>query len=235
MGATMAFTPENELEKALLLAASQQVAPAVFYNQLLNSELLVLGELGEEMSLETVENSGQKYHPVFSSTKRLNDFLQTPMPSFRMPCRALFQFTRGASFVINPRSELTKTLSPDEITWCLEKFPPRSGDIIVAQPKVFPTKLVKALCVLFTSRSLIRAAHLVYVAREGIDTEAHPMIGLEASADVPRLAQEIIALYDAVFPGMPIEVVYLPDGPLDPLQKHLLSVPPFYRRALLTN
>ncbi len=235
MGATMAFTPENELEKALLLAATQQAAPAAFYGLLLDSELLVLGEIGKEMSLETVENGGQKYHPVFSSAKRLKDFLQTPTPSFRMPCRALFQFTRGASFVINPGSELTKTFSPDEIAWCMEKFPPRSGDLIVAQPKAFPTKLVKALCVLFTSRSLIRAAHLVYVAREGIDTEGHPMIGLEADGDVPRLAQEIIALHEAVFPGKPIDVVYLPEGPLDPLQKHLLSVPPFYKRALVTH
>jgi hypothetical protein len=170
---------------------------------------------------------------VFSSEKRFTDFAPQPMPAFRIPGRVLFQATRGAQFVLNPGCEVGKVLTVEEIAWFLENFPARKGDLLVAQPKVFPTKLVKALCVLFTSRSLIRAAHLTYVAREGIDTEGHPLIGLEADGDVPRLAQEIIELYEAVFPGKPIEIVYLnPEGPLDPLQKHLLSVAPFYKRTL---
>jgi hypothetical protein len=232
----MAFTPENELEKAMLRAASDISARPDFYRLLIDSELVLLGELGERMSLETVENQGRKFHPAFTALKRLTAFAPPGMPYFSLPGRVLFDATRGAPFVLNPGSELGKTLSPEEIAMALDANRPAQGDLMVALPKVLPKKLVQALCVLFTSRSQIRAAHLVFVAREGIDTEGHPMIGLEADGDAPRLAHEIIEIYKAVYPGKPIEVVFVdPAGPLAPLQKHLLSVPPFYRRTLAMN
>jgi len=226
----MAFTPENELENVLLRAAEDASVRPEFYRRLLSSNLTVIGEFGDSMSIETVTNEQGNFHPVFTSNKRMKDFVAVDMPSFTIDGRALFEATRGAQFVVNPGS-VGKILSAEEITWCLTSFP--STSLIVAQPKVFPTNLVRALCVLFTSRTLIRAAHLVYVAREGIDKEAHPMIGLEADGDVPRLAQEIFAAAEAVLPGAPIEVVYIdPKSELDPFQKHLLSVPPFYQRTL---
>ncbi len=231
----MTFTAETDLEKAMLHAASQESARPDFYRLLLDSELTVLGELGERMSLDTMSNGSGNFHAVFTAPIRLSSVGPAGVSSFRMTGWMLFESTRGAQFVINPGAELGKTLSAEEIAWMLDAFRSGRGNLVVAQPKVFPTKLVKAFCVLFTSRSLIRAAHLVYVARDGIDTEGHPMIGLEADGDVPRLAQEIIDINDAILPGRPIEVVYLPEGPLDPLQKHLLSVPPFYKRTLTTH
>jgi hypothetical protein len=232
----MGFEPENELEQAMLLAASQESARPAFYRLLLDSELVALGELGDTISIETVENNGQKFHPVFTSERRLDDFVREKRPCFRLNGRVLFESTRGASFVINPGSELVKTLSPEEIAWCLDQGKAPSGNIVVAQPKVFPTRLVKALCVLFTSRALIKAAHLVYVLREGVDREPHPMIGLVADADVPRLANEIFQAAAEALPGTVIDVVWLnPDDPLDPLQKHMLSIAPFYKRTLTLN
>jgi hypothetical protein len=232
----MGFEPENELEQAMLLAASQESARARFYRLLLDSELVALGQLGETMSLEVVENNGQKYHPVFTADRRVDAFLREPLPCFRLNGRVLFESTRGASFVINPGSELVKTLSPEEIAWCLDQGKALSGNLVIAQPKVFPKRLVKALCILFTSRALIKAAHLVYVAREGIDREGHPMIGLVADADVPRLANEIFQVAAEALPGTVVDVIWLnPDGPLDPLQKHMLSTAPFYQRTLTLN
>ena len=232
----MSFEPENELERAILLAASQESARSEFYRLLLMSELVALGELGETINIETVEKDGQKYHPVFTSERRLDAFVQNPLPRFRLNGRVLFESTRGASFVINPGSELVKTLSPEEIAWCLGQDHAPSGSVVVAQPKVYPTRLVKALCVLFTSRALIRAAHLVYVAREGIDREGHPLIGLVADGDVPRLAAEIFQAAAEALPGTIVDVVWLnPDGPIDPLQKHVLSIAPFYQRTLTLN
>lgn len=230
----MVFEPENGLEKAMLLAASRESARPAFYRLLLDSELWVLGELTDRISIETVENAGKKFHPVFTSEWRISALVSEPVPRFKMKGRLLFASTRGASFVINPGSELTKTLSPDEISWMLEQL--GSGNLVVAQPKVFPKRLVKALTVLFKNRALIKAAHLVYVIREGVDKEAHPMIGLIADGDVPRLADEIFQAGAAALPGTIIDVVWLnPDGPLDPLQKHMLSIEPFYRRTPALN
>jgi hypothetical protein len=231
----MAITPENELEQAMLTAVTDASAHAAFYRLLLSSDLVVLGSYGETMSLETVRGPAGECHPVFTSDARVTALIKDAAPRFTIQGRNLFEITRGARFVLNPGSAPDRILSAEEIAWSLEQFPP-PAELIVAQPKVYPVNLVKALCVLFTSRAAIKAAHLVYVAREGIDSEAHPMIGLEADGDVPRLAQEIFAAAEAVLPGTAIEVVYLDTGaPLPPLQKHLLSVPPFYGRALSPN
>jgi hypothetical protein len=231
----MAITAENELEQAMLAAAADASAQAAFYRLLLASDLIALGTYGETMSLEMVRGPAGDFHPIFTAVSRVEALIKKPAARFIIEGRRLFEITRGAGFVLNPGSVPDRLLSAKEIAWCLENFPP-PAELIVAQPKVYPTKLVKALCVLFTSRAAIKAAHLVYVARKGIDSEGHPMIGLEADGDVPRLAQEIFAAAEAALPGTPIEVVYLDTGaPLPPLQKHLLSVPPFYGRALSSN
>ena len=233
----MVFDPQNELERAMLLAASHESARPDFYRLLMVSELVVLGELGEGMSIELLENNGRKFHPVFTSEARLNDFVPRPMPNFRMKGRVLFSATRGAAFVINPGAEIAKILEPEEIAYWLDApRPQHPQNVVVVQPKVYPTRLVKALCVLFTSRSLIKAAHLAYVAQEGVDREPHPLIGLEADGDVPRLVHEIQAVGAEALPGVPVDVFYLPSNePLNPLQTHLLSIAPFYRRTLAMN
>ena len=231
----MAFTPENDLEKAMLQAAVDPSAQADFYRLLLNSELVALGSMGVTMSLETVRGPAGEFHPVFTSPARVQMLIREPTPRFTIPGRQLFEIASGGQFVINPGSKPDKIMTAAEVAWCLQTFPP-TAELVIAQPKVYPTKLVKGLCILFTSRSAIKAAHLVYVARTGLDTTAHPMIGVEADGDLPLLAQEIFEAADTVLPGTPIEVVYLdPNRPLEPLQKHLLSVPPFYRRMFSTN
>jgi hypothetical protein len=226
----MAIVPVNELEKAMLAAAVDDSARAQFYRLLLDSNLVVLGTFGETMTLETVRGPAGDFHPVFTAAERITALTGEPRPYFTIPGRQLFEITRGASFVLNAGLVPSKTLAAEELEWCLKQFPP-NPNLIVAQPKVFPTRLVKALCVLFTSRAAIQAAHLVYVAREGIDAEAHPMIGLETDGDEPRLAQEIFEAAAVALPGTPVEVIIIEPQGSHPLQKHLIGVPPFYRRA----
>jgi len=240
----MIFAPENRLEEAMLLAASQEQARPHFYRLLMESELFVLGDPGApeaagtlvhggNLSLDTVTNDGQIYHPVFTSALRMQQFTGEAMPYFRMLGRVLFAGTRGAHFVVNPKSELGKTLVPEEIAyWLAQIQAPQPMAVRVGRPKVYPKKLVKALCMLFISRSLIEEAHLAFVARDDGTDEPHPLIGLVADGDVPRLVQEIFEVAAVALPGTPIDVVYIdPKGPLDPLMKHVLTIDSFYRRA----
>jgi hypothetical protein len=232
----MGFEPENELEKVMLLASSEEAARPAFYRLLLDSELVVLGGLGKVMELDTIESQGQTYHAVFTSQHRLQEFLREERAHFVVRGSFLFRAARGASFVLNPGSDVNKVLTPEEIDWCLEQASaPLSGEILVVRPKAFPRKLVKALCVLFTSRSLIKEAHLVHVMRQGADSLPYPLIGLVAEEDNPRLAGEIFKAAAEVMPGKRIDVLFLKPGDSRPLQTHILSVPPFYRRTLTLN
>ena len=120
---------------------------------------------------------------------------------------------------------------PEEISWCLENF--RNVNIAVLKPQTYPTRLIKALCVLFTSRTQLHTARLTYVATPGTDSGAHIIIGIEAEGDISRLAQEIFQAAAITKPSHPIDVAYLDTkGARHPLQEHLLTVQPFFMRSL---
>jgi hypothetical protein len=230
----MAFEPENRLEELMLLATSQAQARPHFFRALMDAELLVAGMAGQSLALDTVLNGGKEYHPVFTSMTRLRAFSEEPVQHFKVRGWVLFGTARGASFVINPRSDIGKLLAPDEIEYWLEHLRDEKGGagLIVGQPNVRPKKLIKALCVLFTSRLQIRSAHLAYVAREGSKLPAHPLIGIVADGDTARLAREIFEAAKTAMPQTALDVIVLDDkNPKLPLEKHLLSVAPFFQRT----
>jgi hypothetical protein len=231
----MTFKPENRLEEIMLLAASQAETRPRFYRALMEAELIVPGTAGETLLIETVSHEGKPYHPVFTSKTRLRAFSEEPVQHFTITGRVLFEVARGASFVINPRSDMGKLLVPEEIEYWLEQLRDEKagGRLVAGQPGVRPKKLIKALCVLFMSRSLVRAAHLVYVAREGSRLPAHPLIGIVAEGDTAKLAREIFEAAKAAMPKTAIDVMVLDEkNPKLPLEKHLLSVAPFYKRTV---
>jgi hypothetical protein len=224
------FAPENELEQAMLRTASDSSTAPELYRHLLASNLIVLGTMGERLAIDTVKSEMGFFHPIFTSQTRLDAFRAGDAPSFQILGRTLLEATRGAQFIINPRSDLTKTLMPEEISWCLANF--RNISISVLEPQTYPTQLIKALCVLFTSRAQLHTARLTYVATPGTDKEAHIVIGIEADGDISRLAQEIFAAAAVANPSFPVEVAYLgTQAAVHPLQKHLLTIRPFFERV----
>jgi hypothetical protein len=85
------FEPENRLE-ALMQAAGKDpdVVPA-FYQALLETEIYVLTpeapmkpgrrrslKFQEKISVATVEFQGLKWHPAFTSKKRISDYVKEP-------------------------------------------------------------------------------------------------------------------------------------------------------------
>jgi hypothetical protein len=242
----MSFDPVNRLEEIMVQAVHDENARPHFYQALLETELYVLGEAGttpegaapatlletDTLNIETVTYQEQAYHPVFSSLERMRHFVPQPMPYFSMQGRALFECTRGASFLLNPGPELGKKLVPEEIALCLDQRKPEPQDTVsITMPLVYPQKLIKALCVLFMSRTQLASAHLAYVERPG--SESHPLLGLVAEGDIRKLAAEIFEVARNVVPGTVIDIMMIdPEGQLDPIRKHLLGIAPFYRRAV---
>jgi hypothetical protein len=232
----MDFEPENELERAMLLAASHEAARPDFFRLLMNSDVLVLGEFVDEgqggLSIDTVTHEGVKYHPIFTSETAMRAFVKNPMPAFAINGHVLMMSTRGANFVINPGSELNKALMPEEVEHWLARraAEARAGVAIVAPPR-HPKKLIQALSVLFTSRTLVRSARLVFAEQAG--TEPFPLIGIDSDCDMRTLSKEIFAAAAAAMPGKRIDVLHLnaPGNP-HPLKDRLSTVTPFYQRTV---
>lgn len=223
------FTPENELEQAMLRASMEASSAPEFYRLLLASGLVVLGSKGERLAIDVIKNGNRFFHPIFTSPARLDTFSSDPLPHFILTGRELLEASQGAQFIINPRSSLAKTLFPDEITWCLQNF--RVAEFAVYKPDINAAQLIRALCVLFASRTQIHSARLTCVGMPSNPASAHIVIGIEADGEVPRLVEEIFAAAAVTNPKLPVDVASLDTKQAThPLHRHLLTVEPFFKR-----
>jgi hypothetical protein len=122
------FEPENGLE-ALMQAAGKDpdVAPA-FYRALLDAEIYILTpeapikpgrrrslKAQEEINVATVEFQGMRWHPAFTSKKRISDYVKEPEACLGAAARNLFEILPNSNFWLNPLSECQKPLPATEI------------------------------------------------------------------------------------------------------------------------
>lgn len=119
--------PENDLEQEMLEAASDIAAQKRFYQKLLWSELIVLS-VDESKALKEKTDSDDTvsvklmafetgHIPIFTSLNRIADQKgkQQNWPYLSIKGMDLFEFAKGAAFILNPFSEYSKELVPEEI------------------------------------------------------------------------------------------------------------------------
>lgn len=241
----MAFVPENALEAVLMKAPKDPAARPEFYRLLLESDLIAIGRLdpsapgdearGQRMSLSSMPYNGQPHHPIFSSLTRFRTFITQETGYLQMKGRALFEATRGASFILNPGAEYGKELLPGEIASLLDPNAKtvafnKPTKVLIGQPSVYPEALVKALSDAFAARADVIAAHLVQIAYEGA-SEPHPLIGVETTGEWQPVSAEIGRVLQVVAPGMLVDAIRIDrSNPDETLANALLKVPPFYSR-----
>jgi len=122
------FDPENGLE-ALMQAAGRDadIIPA-FYRALLEAEIYVLApetrikpghsrslESQEQINVATVEFQGMRWHPAFTSRRRISDYIKAPETCLGATARNLFEMLPDSNFWLNPSSECQKPLPATEI------------------------------------------------------------------------------------------------------------------------
>ncbi len=127
------FEPVNPLETLMQAAVANSAKIPDFYRALLESELYILApeaelesgrrrslKLHEKINVATVEFKGKKWHPAFTSPKRISDYLKEPETCLGANARDLFQLLPpGSNFWLNPQSECQKPLPGDEISLLL--------------------------------------------------------------------------------------------------------------------
>jgi tetratricopeptide (TPR) repeat protein len=119
--------PENELEVSLMNAASDVAAQKAFYQKLLWSQLVVLnGDPSNSKETTQAEDENMTIHlvafdnkhvPVFTSPNRIFDknIVKEEVSYMSIQGQALFEFAKGATFILNPYSDHWKELIPEEI------------------------------------------------------------------------------------------------------------------------
>ncbi|QPF87313.1 SseB family protein [Bradyrhizobium genosp. L] len=122
------FEPENSLE-ALMQAAGKDanIVPA-FYHALLETEIYILTpeapmkpgrrrslKFQEQINVATVDFQNMKWHPAFTSKKRIYDYIREPEVCLGAAARSLFEMLPNSNFWLNPLSECQKPLPASEI------------------------------------------------------------------------------------------------------------------------
>jgi len=124
---TSSTFPENELEKCLVQAVSDYSAQKGFYQKLLWNELFVL--TSDHSTLENKNQNSENntsirfvifesgHIPIFTSLNRIFDkgVVKKESPYVSLKGQDLFSATTGSTFILNPYSDYSKELVPEEI------------------------------------------------------------------------------------------------------------------------
>jgi hypothetical protein len=140
------FVPQNELEHALLAAATDPSARPHFYEVLARADLLVIDdspgpalpegplvlETGRPLQVRQIELEGVLHTPVFSSSLRISAFVNRQVRTLAMNAKALFEITAGDHLVLNPASDYGKQFTPEETAQVVDGsiFSPRNRIVV---------------------------------------------------------------------------------------------------------
>jgi SseB protein N-terminal domain len=122
------FEPENKLETLMQAAAKDPGMAPEFYKTLLESEIYILTpetpmtpgkrrsmKYDEKINVATVEYQGMKWHPAFTSKKRISDYVKEEEVCLGAVSRKLFEMLPDSNFWLNPLSECQKPLPATEV------------------------------------------------------------------------------------------------------------------------
>jgi hypothetical protein len=203
--------PENELEKCLMKAATNNSARKDFYMKLLWSDLIVLTaddtseikgvKMLEKDSIVKFVNLENGQLPVFTSTNRIFDkgIVKEQVPYMAMQGQNLFSLTKGTTLILNPFSDYGKELLPQEIESLLNgSIFEQNNDIIiekdtqvqVGQPIKYPDKVIKALTELFRNRPKVIAAYLAAIRMHKNEKNPHLIIGIDYDGHLKEISNE---------------------------------------------
>ncbi|CUU15631.1 hypothetical protein ABIB94_001709 [Bradyrhizobium sp. JR7.2] len=122
------FEPENSLEALMQAAARDTSVVPAFYRALLETEIYILTpeapmkpgrrrslKFQEEINVATVDFQNMRWHPTFTSKKRIYDYIKQPEVCLGAAARNLFEMLPDSNFWLNPLSECQKPLPAAEI------------------------------------------------------------------------------------------------------------------------
>jgi len=248
-------TEDNVLEIALELAASEPAHRPEFYRLLLESTIFILGSSAsgemEEGPVTLKANTqiqltnwvrpdGSSVVPFFTSLRALQQAITSDETYLALPARTFFQITRGAELILNPRSEVGKEFTPDEVESLLAGG---SNKVVVArvikddtrvllgQPAEYPNAMVASLTTLLAGHSNVKTAYLALMHNPSENEKPHLIVGIEADGDFENVIREAgTVAADSAPKGEPVDLMRVVRGESGMAKYFLKEVKPFYQR-----
>lgn len=108
----------------------------------------------------------------------------------------------------------------------------KATQVLLGQPKTYPSKMVDSLTTLLAKRSNAKAAFLTLMHDPSHDEKPHLVIGILADGDIEKLIREAGAVAGDTAPdGELVDLVRVVPGEEGLSEYFLREVKPFYERS----
>jgi hypothetical protein len=244
------FVAENPLEEALIRAARDPVSRPDFYRALNQATLFIIdenpGERGHgqrileqdtTLSIRHVEVEGTPHVAVFSSVRRIEEAVSSPVAYVGIGALDLFRIVAGAHILLNPGAAYGKQFTPDEVGRILDgsilKSPSsyvveQETQVLLGQPAEYPSHITEGLKRFFATRPGVKAAYLAHYHNPSRADPPHTLIGIETSEDWDPLIGEASLVLDGV--ARPTDIVdFIKIGGPGVSEYLVNDTQPFYR------
>lgn len=244
------FFPENRLEALLMQAAKDPGTRPEFYKELLAADLFVLiaqagrpygsyvARPGETLSIKGITVEGRKLIPVFTSERRLREYIQAEESLAKLNGQALFSMIvqQQNGIVLNPASGYGKEFTFQEVSSLVDGsvFQPKQHtltkdtEVLISMPKEYPTKVVEALSSYFQGKPEVKKAYVAQIHMPNSGEPPHLLFSIQVDGDFGPIASDVGVVFQSVLgAGQFADLVPYGQGSFDDFFK---TQQPFFER-----
>jgi hypothetical protein len=232
------FFPENRLEALLMEAATDPGTRPEFYKELFAADLFVLiapgarpqgqfvAQPGDTLSIKGINVEGRSLIPVFTSERRLREYIREQENLARLNGQALFSMIAPMKdgVVLNPGADYGKEFTHQEVVSLVDgsAFQPhiyivtKEQKVLLGMPAEYPTKTVNALLSYFQGRSAVKKAYVAQIHAPDSGEPPHLIFAIQADGDFAPIASDLgIIFRDTLDEGVFADLLQLGQGTLD--------------------
>jgi hypothetical protein len=244
------FFPENRLEALLMQAANDPATRPEFYKELLAADLFVLiipgnrphgkyiAESGDTLSIKGIDVQGRKLIPVFTSERRLREYIQAQDNLAVLNGHALLSMiaAQNEAVVLNPASSYGKEFTQNEIASLLDgsiflpekRFISKEAKVLIGKPAEYPDKVVDALSSYFQGKPEVQKAYVAQIHVPDSGEPPHLIFAIQTEGDFSATASDLDAIFkDILGTGQFADLLQLGKSSLDDYFK---DQEPFFKR-----
>jgi hypothetical protein len=244
------FAPENRLEALLMQAATDPAARPEFMRTLLEFDLFVLIDKtgaqygsfvtkpGETMRIKGMTVQGQYQIPVFTSERRLREFITTQESFARLKGQDLFEMlaSQEPGAMLNPGASYGKLFLHEEIVSLADGtyFGPKQQvvqketQVLIGMPIEYPARLIEALQNYFRTNPRVKKAYYAQIHMPDSGEPPHLILSVDVEGDYRQVATGMNdVILGAVGQGQIVDMVQFGTGTLD---DYFRQQKPFYER-----
>jgi hypothetical protein len=246
---TKKFIPENRLEALLMDAANNSAAQPEFMKVLVESDLFILidsnqaqygsfvAKEGDTMRFKGANIQGEHKIPIFTSERRLREFIQSQESFARLKGSELFNMLKSgdAGAILNPNASYGKLITKNEIVALAngtyfeskQQILQKETKVLIGMPKEYPAKVIDALRNYFRGNHNIKKAYFAQIHMPDSGEPPHLIFGIEADGDFIKVTTGLNEVFLASLEGKFADVVQIGKSNLD---NYFKNQQPFYEK-----